>query len=130
MFWLKKVDSQLARLKDMIFGNQEIRQLELWNLAQRKILSLVPGKVLWRKCRGGLGAKITRALMWNHYISPSPSELLMFYQRVGHALGHKLFLEENKVKNKSWNLVLISTDMDSIVSPQWDNDFIQNLTSS
>jgi hypothetical protein len=62
-FWLKKVDFQLARLKDLIVGNQEIKQLELWNLAQQKILSLVPEKVLWRKCIGGLRAKINRALM-------------------------------------------------------------------
>ena len=71
-FWLKKVDSQLPRLQDLIFGNQEIRQLELWNLTQQDILLLVPGKVLWRNCIGGLGAKIYRTLMWNHYRSPSP----------------------------------------------------------
>ena len=62
-FWLKKVDSQLARLHDLIFGNQETRQLDLWKLAQWKILSIVPGKILWRKCIGGLDAKINRALM-------------------------------------------------------------------
>ena len=39
------------------FGNQEIRQLEPWNLAQWEILSLVPGEILWRMCIGGLGAK-------------------------------------------------------------------------
>ena len=71
-FWLKKVDSQLARLKYLMFGNEEIRQLELWNLAQQEILLLVPGEVLWRKCIGGLCAKITEALMWNHWIFPSP----------------------------------------------------------
>ena len=71
-FWLKKVDSQLPRLQDLIFGNQETRQLELWNLAQWEILLIVPGKVLWRKCIGGLGGKINRALMWNHYRSSSP----------------------------------------------------------
>ena len=67
-FWLKKVDSQLTILKDLIFGNHETRQLELWNLAQWDILSIVPGK-----CIGGLGAKINQALMWNHYRSPTPS---------------------------------------------------------
>ena len=45
-------------------------------------------------------------------------------------IGQKLFLQENKVKNQSWNLVLISTDMGSIVSPRWDNDLTQNLVSS
>ena len=30
----------------------------MWNLAHWEILSQVPGKVLWRKCIGGLGAKI------------------------------------------------------------------------
>ena len=44
------------------FGNQLIRQLELWNLAQWEILPLVPGKVLWRKCRGGLIAKINQLI--------------------------------------------------------------------
>ena len=29
--------------------------------------------------------------------------------------GQKLFLQENKVKNKIWNLVLVSTDKGSIV---------------
>ena len=72
MFWLQKVYSQLARLQDLIFGNQETRQLELWNLAQWEILLIVPGKVLWRKCIGGLGAKINRALMKNHCRFPSP----------------------------------------------------------
>ena len=71
-FWLKKVDSQLPKLQDLTVGNQETRQLELWNLAQWDILLIVPGKVLWRKCIGGLGAKINRAPMWNHCISPSP----------------------------------------------------------
>ena len=71
-FWLKKIDSQLARLQDLIFGNEETRQLELWNLAQWEILLIVPGNVLWRKCIGGLGAKINRAFMWNHCRSPSP----------------------------------------------------------
>ena len=78
-FWLKKVDPQWARLQNLIFGNQETRQLELWNLAQWKILPLLPGKVLWRKCIGGLGAKIIRALMWNHYRSASP--LINFFIR-------------------------------------------------
>ena len=41
--------------------------------------------------------------------------------------GQKLILEENKVKCKSWSLVLISTDMGSVVSPRWDNDHPQNL---
>ena len=41
-------------------------------MAQWEILSIVPGKILWRKFIGGLGAKINRALMWNHYRSPSP----------------------------------------------------------
>jgi hypothetical protein len=86
-FWLKNVDSQLARLHDLIFGNQEIRQAELWNFAQWDILSLVPGKVLWRKCIGGLGAKINRALMWNHYRSPSPSPIGLPW------LGKRAFLE-------------------------------------
>ena len=45
-----------------VFGNQEIRQLELWNLAQWEISSVVPGKVLWRKCIGGLGAKINQQI--------------------------------------------------------------------
>ena len=71
-FWLKIVDSLLARLQELICVNQETRQLELWNLAQWDIFSIVPGKVLWRKCREGLGAKINRALMWNHCISASP----------------------------------------------------------
>ena len=44
------------------FGNQEIRQLEPWNLAQWEIVSLVPGNVLWRKCIGGLGAKINQLI--------------------------------------------------------------------
>ena len=44
------------------FGNQEIRQLELWNLAQWEVSSVVPGKVLWRKCIGGLGAKINQQI--------------------------------------------------------------------
>ena len=70
--WLKKVDSQLARLQDLICGNQETRQLELWNLAQWEIFLIVPGKVLWRKCIWGLGAKTNRALMWNHCRSLSP----------------------------------------------------------
>ena len=39
--------------------------------------------------------------------------------------GQQIFLEENKVKNKSWNFVLIKTDMGSIVSP-----LTQNLASS
>ena len=76
-FWLEKVDSQLARLQDLIFGNQETRQLELWNLAQWEILSIVPGKVLWRKFIGGLGAKINWALMLNHCRSPSPWMVIM-----------------------------------------------------
>ena len=71
-FWQKNVDSQIARLHDLIFGNLEIRQLELWNFEQWEILLLVPGKVLWRRSIGCLGAKINRALMWNHYRSPSP----------------------------------------------------------
>ena len=75
-FWLKKVNSLLERLQDLIFGNQETRQLELWNLAQWEILLIVPGKVFWRKCIGGLGANINRALMWNHCRSPSPSALI------------------------------------------------------
>ena len=58
-FWLKKVDSQLARLQDLLFGNQETRQLELWNMAQWEILSIVPGKVLWRKCIGALLPRLT-----------------------------------------------------------------------
>ena len=78
-FWLKKVDSQLARLKYLLFGNQELGQLELWNLAQQEILSIVPGKVLWRKCIVGLSAKIYRALMWNNHRSPSPS--MFFFGR-------------------------------------------------
>ena len=32
----------------------------------------MPGKVLRRKYIGGLGAKINRALMLNHYRSPFP----------------------------------------------------------
>ena len=59
-FWLKKVESHLARPKDLIFGNQEIRQPEPWNFARWEILLLVPGKVLWQKCIGGLGAEINR----------------------------------------------------------------------
>ena len=42
----------------------------------------------------------------------------------------KLFLEENIVKDKSWNKVFISTDMSSNVSRRWDNDLTQNLASS
>ena len=38
------------------------------------------------------------------------------YERASHACGQKLYLQENKVKNKSWNFVLISRDMGSIVS--------------
>ena len=53
-----------------VFGNQEIRQLELWNFARWEVLSVVPRKILWRMCIGGLGAKINQqinlALMWNH----------------------------------------------------------------
>ena len=41
-----------------VFGNQEIWQLELWNLAQWEVSLVVQGKVLWRKCIGGLGVKI------------------------------------------------------------------------
>ena len=59
-FWLKKVDSQLARLKDLIFGKQETTQGELWNLAQWEFFLIVPGKVLWRNCIRGLGAKIEK----------------------------------------------------------------------
>jgi len=59
-FWLKKVESQLARPKDLLFSNQEIRQPEPWNFARWEILLLVPGKVLWQKCIGGLGAEINR----------------------------------------------------------------------
>ena len=44
--------------------------------------------------------------------------------------GQKLFLQENKVKNKIWNLVLISTDKGSIVCLRWDNDLTQSLASS
>ena len=47
-------------------GNLEIRQLGLWKLAQWEILSLVPGKVLWTKCIGGLGAKINQLI--NRYL--------------------------------------------------------------
>ena len=43
-----------------IFWNQEIRQPELWNLAQWEVLWLVPEQVLWRKCIGGLGVKINQ----------------------------------------------------------------------
>ena len=43
-----------------IFGNLETGQPELWNLAQWEVSSVVPGKVLWRKCIGGLGAKINQ----------------------------------------------------------------------
>ena len=32
--------------------------------------------------------------------------------------GQKLFLKENKVKKKGWNVVLITTDMGTIVSPR------------
>ena len=71
-FLLKKVDSQFQRLQYMIFGNQETRQLELRIWAQLEILSIVAGKVFWRKCIGGLGAKINGALMWNHCRSPTP----------------------------------------------------------
>ena len=39
--------------------------------------------------------------------------------------GHTLFLEENKVKNKSWNLVLTFTDMGGILSPLCNNDLTQ-----
>ena len=46
-------------------GNQEIRQLELWNLAKWEIVLLVPGKVLCRKCIGGLGAKINQLINWH-----------------------------------------------------------------
>ena len=52
------------------FWQSETRQLELWNFAQWEILSIVPGKVLWRMCIGGLGTKIKQqinlALKWNH----------------------------------------------------------------
>ena len=52
------------------FGNQEIRQLELWNFSKWEVLLVVSGKVLWRMCIQGLGAKINQqinlTLMWNH----------------------------------------------------------------
>ena len=41
--------------------------------------------------------------------------------------GQKLILEEKKVNRKSWSLVLISTDMGSVVSPWWDNDHPKKL---
>ena len=36
-------------LPNLNFRNQEIRQPELWNLAQWEIVLLAPGKVLWQK---------------------------------------------------------------------------------
>ena len=61
-YWLSRggLHSVFSHKSD--FGNQEIRQLELWNLAQWKILSLVPGKVLWRRSIGGLGDKINQLI--------------------------------------------------------------------
>ena len=60
---LGKLRSVVSHKSD--FGNQDLRQLEPWNLAQWEILSLVPGKVLWRKCIGGLGAKINQLINQN-----------------------------------------------------------------
>ena len=44
------------------FGNQEIRQLDPWNLARWEILLIVSGKLLRRKFIGGLGAKIIQLI--------------------------------------------------------------------
>ena len=50
--------------------------------------------------------------------------------RFGYTIGNKLFLEEITVETEIGNLVWISIDMGSIVSPKWEYDHAKKFSIS
>ena len=61
--------------------HQEIRQPVPWNFERWEILLLVPGKVLWQKCIGGIGAKIDQDLCQTTGHSPPLSKLSFLFPK-------------------------------------------------
>ena len=91
--WRGGLPSVVSHKSD--FGNQEITQLELWNLEQWDILSLVPGKLLWRKCIRGLGAKINQLI--NRHLceitgGPPPLSCITYWVKVFHHYQEKFII--------------------------------------